>query len=59
MSRELLVRAWAAGAGAGDEPLMIDLDSTFCETYGFPKKGAKRHNYSGQRGYHPLLAVAA
>ena len=23
------------------------------------KEGARRHNYSGQRGYHPLLAVAA
>ena len=23
------------------------------------KEGAQRHNYAGQRGYHPLLAVAA
>ena len=23
------------------------------------KEGARRHNYTGQRGYHPLLAVAA
>ena len=34
MSRGLLARAWAAGAGLGDLPLTIDLDSTICETYG-------------------------
>ena len=59
VSRELLARAWAAGAGPGDEPLTIDLDSTVCETYGLGKEGARRHGYTGQRGYHPLLAVAA
>ena len=32
MSPELLVRAWAAGAGPGDGPLTIDLDSTICES---------------------------
>ena len=40
VSRELLARAWAAGAGPGDEPLTIDLDSTVCETYGLGKEGA-------------------
>ena len=59
VSREVLARAWAAGAGPGDDPLTIDLDSTVCETYGLAKEGAQRHNYAGQRGYHPLLAVAA
>ena len=59
MSRELLSRAWAAGAGPGDGPLTIDLDSTICETYGLAKEGARHHSYTGQRGYHPLLAVAA
>ena len=59
VSRELLARAWAAGAGPGDSPLTIDLDSTICETYGLAKEGARRHNYTGQRGYHPLLAVCA
>ena len=59
MSRELLARAWAAGAGPGDLPLTIDLDSTICETYGLAKEGARHHGYTGQRGYHPLLAVAA
>ena len=59
MSRELLDRAWSAGAGPGDAPLTIDLDSTICETYGLAKEGAQHHGYTGQRGYHPLLAVAA
>ena len=59
VSRESLARAWAAGAGPGDDPLTIDLDSTICETYGLAKEGAQRHNYAGQRGYHPLFAVAA
>ena len=59
VSRELLARAWAAGAGPGDAPFTIDLDSTICETYGLAKEGARDHGYTGQRGYHPLLAVAA
>ena len=59
VSRELLARAWAAGAGPGDGPLTIDLDSTLCETYGLCKEGARHHGYTGQRGYHPILAVAA
>ena len=59
VSRELLARAWAAGVGPGDGPLTIDLDSTICETYGLAKEGARHHSYTGQRGYHPLLAVAA
>ena len=63
MSRELLARAWAAGAGPrslnNHGSLTIDLDSTICETYGLFKEGARHHGYTGQRGYHPLLAVAA
>ena len=59
VSRELLARTWAAGAGPGDAPLTIDLDSTICETYGLAKEGAQHHGYTGKRGYHPLLAVAA
>ena len=59
VSRAALARAWAAGAGPGDDPLTIDLDSTICETYGAAKEGARRHTYTGQRGYHPLFAVAA
>ena len=59
VSRELLTQAWQAGAGPGDAPLTIDLDSTICETYGLAKEGARHHGYTGQRGYHPHLAVAA
>ena len=59
VSRELLARAWAAGAGPGDGLLTIDLDSTICETYGLVKEGARHLGYTGQRGYHPILAVAA
>ena len=43
----------------GDGPLTIDLDSTICETYGLCKEGARHHGYTDQRGYHPILAVAA
>ena len=59
VSRELLARAWAAGDGPGHGPLIINIDSTICETYGLSKEGARHHGYTGQRGYHPLLAVAA
>jgi hypothetical protein len=59
VSRELLARAWAAGAGPGGAPLTIDLDSTICETYGLAKEGARHHTYTHVRGYHPLLAIAA
>ena len=30
-----------------------------CETYGLAKEGARHHGYTGKRGYHPLLAIAA
>ncbi|HEV2005260.1 MAG TPA: IS1380 family transposase, partial [Candidatus Limnocylindrales bacterium] len=59
VSRELLGRAWAFGAGPGAGLLTIDLDSTICETYGLAKEGALHHTYTRVRGYHPLLAVAA
>ena len=39
--------------------MTIDLDSTVCETYGLDKEGARHHGYTGKRGYHPLLAIAA
>ena len=53
VSRELLARAWAAGAGPGDAPFTIDLDSTICETYGLAKEGARHHGYTGQAGLPP------
>jgi hypothetical protein len=55
---ELLKRAWAAGAGPGDAPLTIDVDSTICETYGLKKQGA-RFGYTKVRGLHPLVASAS
>jgi hypothetical protein len=59
VARELLTRAWAAGAGPASEPLTIDLDSTICETYGLAKQGGSNWTYNRVRGYHPLVAVAA
>lgn len=59
VSRELMGRAYGAGAGPGDAPMTIDLDSTIVETYGLAKQGASAHTRTGARGYHPLLAVAA
>jgi hypothetical protein len=56
---ELLGRAWAAGAGPGDGPLTIDLDSSIHETYGLAKQGGRKFTYNHVRGYHPLYAVAA
>ncbi len=59
VSRELLVRAWTAGAGPAPDALTIDVDSTICETYGLQKQGGTHFTYTHVRGYHPLLAVAA
>lgn len=53
-----LARAWRLGAGPGDDPLVIDLDSTICEVYGKQKQGAA-YGYTKQFGYHPLLATRA
>jgi hypothetical protein len=51
-------RAWAAGAGPGEQPMTIDLDSTICEVHGHHKGGAA-YGYTHQLGYHPLLATRA
>jgi Transposase DDE domain group 1 len=55
---EILRRAWAAGAGPGDGPVTIDLDSTICEVHGKQKHGAA-YGYTRVLGYHPLLATRA
>jgi hypothetical protein len=55
---ESLARAWAAGAGPGDGPVTLDVDSSICETYGLAKQGA-RFGYTRVRGYHPLIASVA
>ncbi len=51
-------RAWALGAGPGDRPLVIDIDSTICEVAGKLKGGAS-YGYTKVLGYHPILATRA
>lgn len=55
----LLGRAFAAGAGPGDQPVTVDMDSSICETYGLAKQGGAKFTYNHVRGYHPLFAVIA
>ena len=56
--RTILGRAWAAGAGPDDGPLVVDVDSTICEVHGYHKQGAC-YGYTRRLGYHPLLATRA
>jgi hypothetical protein len=44
VTRELLARLWAAGAGPADPagPLTFDLDSTICPVYGRGKQAITR-----------------
>jgi Transposase DDE domain group 1 len=58
VAETVMARAWAAGAGPGDGPVTIDLDSTICEVHGHHKGGAA-YGYTRQLGYHPLLATRA
>jgi Transposase DDE domain group 1 len=58
LTERLLTAAWAAGAGPGAAPLVIDVDSTICQTHGYAKQGAT-YGYTRQRGNHPLLATRA
>jgi hypothetical protein len=53
---QTLRRAWAMGAGPGDEPMVTDIDSTMCEVHGYAKHGAA-FGYTRQRGYHPIIAT--
>ncbi|MBV9683805.1 MAG: IS1380 family transposase, partial [Solirubrobacterales bacterium] len=53
-----LKRAWEAGAGPGESPLVIDLDSFVGEVYGYEKQGAG-YGYTSKLGYHPILATRA
>jgi hypothetical protein len=55
---DALTRAWAAGAGPGDERLVVDVDSFVGEVFGRSKQGAA-FGYTHVRGYHPLLATRA
>lgn len=60
ISRELLARLWAAGAGPADlsGPLTFDLDSSIVPVYGRGKQGAA-FGYTKVRGYHPQFATCA
>ena len=51
-----LAKAWSLGMAPGDDPLVIDIDSTICEVSGYNKQGAA-YGYTKKLGYHPLLAV--
>jgi hypothetical protein len=51
-----LERAWVAGAGPGNERLIVDVDSFVGEVYGYDKQGAG-YGYTHKRGYHPIVAT--
>ncbi len=55
---EALVRAWRAGAGPGEDRLVIDVDSFVGEVCGRLKQGAA-YGYTKLLGYHPILATRA
>jgi len=55
---QLLGRVWALGAGPGSGRLVIDIDSTITEVFGYQKQGAV-YGYNGKKGYHPLVAARA
>jgi Transposase DDE domain group 1 len=55
---ESLSRAWLAGAGPGDDRLIVDVDSFVGEVYGYDKQGAG-YGYTHKRGYHPIVATRA
>jgi hypothetical protein len=59
VAAEVLRRAWQAGAGPGEAPVTIDIDSSIHETYGHKKQGGAKFTYTKVRGYHPLYAVIA
>lgn len=55
---ETIRRAWGLGAGPGEGPMTIDLDSTICEVHGKAKHGAA-YGYTKVLGYHPIVATRA
>jgi hypothetical protein len=55
---EGLRRAWRAGAGPGEERLVVDVDSFVGEVYGADKGGAG-YGYTHKLGYHPIIATRA
>jgi hypothetical protein len=55
---QALARAWGAGAGPGDQRLVVDVDSFVGEVHGPGKQGAG-FGFTRVRGYHPILAIRA
>ncbi len=55
---QALERAWKAGAGPGEERLVVDVDSFVGEVCGGLKQGAS-YGYTKLLGYHPILATRA
>lgn len=55
---ETLKRVWMLGAGPGDDRLVMDLDSTITEVFGYQKQGTA-YGYTKVNGYHPLVASRA
>src|SRR3954463_15055393 len=53
-----LERAWQAGAGPGEDRLIVDVDSFVGEVCGPLKQGAG-YGYTKRFGYHPILATRA
>ena len=53
---ETLRRVWSVSGGPDRNPVTVDVDSTVCEVWGKTKHGAA-YGYTGQLGYHPLVAV--
>ena len=49
---------WDAGAGPGDGPLVIDIDSFVGEVHGDQKDGAA-YGYTHVLGCHPIIATHA
>jgi hypothetical protein len=57
-ARRSRARGRQAGAGPGDERLVVDVDSFVGEVHGRAKQGAA-FGYTRVRGYHPILATRA
>jgi hypothetical protein len=55
---ETIRRAWTLGAGPGNDPVTLDVDSTICEVHGKHKDGAA-YGYTKLLGYHPIVATRA
>ena len=52
MSWTIAARAWEAGAGPGERPLVIDIDSFIGEVHGYQKQGAS-YGYTKQARLSP------